>query len=127
VASELGLEAAIIESDSKSCMDAINGKLLEIPWRLNGFLDYISPFKSANPNWVFNWVFRDANEAPHCLAKWSLMNFLWGVYDFCNGPPSFVMHASRTVAGPSFVGCVVPFTFWLLFQMHIFSIKKKKS
>jgi hypothetical protein len=31
VASELGLEAAIIESDSKSCMDAINGKIPEIP------------------------------------------------------------------------------------------------
>jgi hypothetical protein len=90
VASELCLEAVIIESDSKSYMDAINGKLLEIPWRLNGFLDYISPLKSANPNWVFNWVFRDTNEAPHCLAWWSLMNFLWGVYDFCNGPPSFV-------------------------------------
>ena len=86
VASEPSLEAAIIESDSKSCMDAMNGKLLEIPWRLNGFLNYFSPFKSANPNWVFNWVFRDANEAPHCLARWSLMNFLWGVYDFCNGP-----------------------------------------
>ncbi len=30
VASELDLKAAIIESDSKSCMDAINGKILEI-------------------------------------------------------------------------------------------------
>jgi hypothetical protein len=31
VALELGLEATIIESDSKSCMDVINGKIPEIP------------------------------------------------------------------------------------------------
>jgi hypothetical protein len=38
--------ASIIESDFKSRMDAINGKIPEIPWRLNGFLDYICKKKN---------------------------------------------------------------------------------
>ena len=80
----------IIESDCKVCIDAISAGGKVIPWRLVNFVDTVKNVVSEHGHVIFNWVHREANQATHVLANWSLSQSCFGSFDMGFGPPSFV-------------------------------------
>ena len=90
LAEDLGLVAVQFESDSKQCMDAVNSRDVVIPWRVYSCISNVKYSFVAYPSWVFSWVNRKANGAPHTLARWSLFHRFWGPFNFYNGPQAFV-------------------------------------
>ena len=80
----------IIESDCKVCIDAIRVGGKVIPWRLVNFVDSVKNVISDYGHVFFNWVHREANQAAHVLANWSLSQSFFGSFDMGFGPPSFV-------------------------------------
>ena len=62
----------IIKSDCKVCIDAIRASGKLIPWRILNFVDSVKNVISDYGHLFFNWVHREANQAAHVLAKWSL-------------------------------------------------------
>jgi hypothetical protein len=84
------LVAVQFESDSKQCMDAVNSRDVVIPWRVYSCISNVKYCFVAHPSWVFSWVNRKANGAPHALTRWFLFHRFWGPFNFCNGPQAFV-------------------------------------
>ncbi|XP_030939755.1 uncharacterized protein LOC115964624 [Quercus lobata] len=78
------------ESDRKVCIDAIKGGGNLIPWRLLNFVDSVKNVITDYSHVSFNWVHREANQAAHVLANWSLNQYLFGSFDLGFGTPSFV-------------------------------------
>ena len=96
----------IIESDCKVCIDAIRVGGKVIPWRLVNFVDSIKNVISDYGHVFFNWVHREANQAAHVLANWSLSQSFYSSFDMRFGPPSFV-NVILAEAAQAFVSVVV--------------------
>ncbi len=52
---------------------------------------------------AFNWVYREANEAVHQLANWSLKNAFVGPFDLNHAPSSFISIISNEAMSSSIV------------------------
>ena len=90
IASNFSFCNCIIESDCKVCIDDIRASGKEIPWRLVNFVDSIKNVIRDFDHVLFNWVHREANQATHVLANWSLSQSFFGSFDVGFGPSSFV-------------------------------------
>ncbi|XP_030963966.1 uncharacterized protein LOC115985138 [Quercus lobata] len=90
LAANLDTDSIFIESDSKTCIDALKCPNQEAPWRIKTICNDVLALKSNFSNCSFSWVAREANVAAHVLAKWSLSNNYFGSFDVGLGPPCFV-------------------------------------
>jgi ribonuclease HI len=90
IAVELGVVRVFIESDSKSCVDCVNGSDIGCLWRIHTTISQITSFLSSHPAWSIGWVRREANQAAHFLAGWALRSGLWGVLFIPYAPLCFV-------------------------------------
>jgi hypothetical protein len=72
------LQKVMFESDSQICINAVTLASFKPPWRIHGLILDIEAATKHIPGSAFNWVYREANEAAHQLANWSLKNaFFW--------------------------------------------------
>ena len=90
LAANLDVDSISIESDSKSCIDALRCPNQDVPWRIKTICSDVLALKLNFTNCRFSWVAREANVAAHVLAKWSLSNNYFGSFDVGLGPPCFV-------------------------------------
>ena len=90
LATNLDVVAIAIESDSKSCIDALRCPNWDVPWRIKTICSDVLALKLNFSNCSFSGVAREANVAAHVLAKWSLSNNYFGSFDVGLGPPCFV-------------------------------------
>ena len=58
------------------CIEVIQGLSQSCPWRITSWRYIVSNVAEAFRVCIFNWVSREANKAPHVLARWSLKNRL---------------------------------------------------
>ncbi len=72
IASFMGLEKIIFESDSQTSIDCLNSRSGSGAWRIAGLIQDIISLSAAHSCLSFSWVRRGANSAPHVLADWSL-------------------------------------------------------
>ncbi|KAL3620460.1 hypothetical protein CASFOL_035372 [Castilleja foliolosa] len=73
----LNLKKAIIESDCLNAISWINGSSITSFWSANSAMEQIKRSWNCWPSWRFKFVSRNANGAPHALAKWaSSCNFV---------------------------------------------------
>ena len=86
----LDVDSISIESDSKSCIDALRCPNQDVPWRIKTICSDVLALKLNFTNCRFSWVAREANVVAHVLAKWSLSNNYFGSFDVGLGPPCFV-------------------------------------
>ena len=86
----LDVDSISIESDSKSCIDALRCPNWDVPWRIKTICSAVLALKMNFSNCSFSWVARDANVAAHVLTKWSLSNSYFGSFDVGLGPSYFV-------------------------------------
>ena len=90
MAANLDVDSIFIESDLKTCIDALRCPNQEAPWRIETICNDVLALKLNFSNCSFSWVAREANVAAHVLAKWSLSNNYFGSFDVGLGPPCFV-------------------------------------
>ena len=90
LAANLGFVSISIESDSKTCIDALCCPIRDVPWRIKTICSDVLALKMNFSNCTFSWVARNANVAAHVLAKWSLSNSYFGSFDVGLGPSCFV-------------------------------------
>ena len=90
LAANLDVDSIFIESDSKSCIDALRFPNRGVPWRIRTICFDVLALKLNFSNCRFSWVAREANVAAHVLAKWSLSNNYFGSFDVGLGPSCFV-------------------------------------
>ena len=90
MAANLDVDSISIESDSKTCIDALRCPNQEAPWRIKTICSDVLALNLNFSNCSFSWVAREANVAAHVLAKWSLSNNYFGSFDVGLGPPCFV-------------------------------------
>ncbi|KAL0013555.1 hypothetical protein SO802_000624 [Lithocarpus litseifolius] len=90
LAANLDVNSIFIESDSKSCIDALRFPNRNVPWRIRTICSDVLALKLNFSNCRFSWVAGEANVATHVLAKWSLSNNYFGSFDVGLGPPCFV-------------------------------------
>ena len=90
LAANLDVDSISIESDSKSCIDALRCRNRDVTWRIKTICSYVLALKLNFSNCSFSWMVREANVAAHVLAKWSLSNIYFGSFDVRLGPPCFV-------------------------------------
>ena len=90
LAANLDVDSISIESDSKSCIDALRCPNQDVPWRIKTICSDVLALKLNFTNCRFSWVAREANVVAHVLAKWSLSNNYFGSFDVGLGPPCFV-------------------------------------
>ena len=90
IAVELGIDRVFIESDSKNCVDCVNGSDIGCLWRIHTTISQITSFFSSHPAWFIGWVCREANQAAHFLVGWALRSGLWGVLNIPYEPLCFV-------------------------------------
>ena len=81
LADDMPSSQIIIESDSKSWIEAIKDGTDQSPWRLTNFVESARQAAESGVGMSFNWVYREANNAAHVLAKWSLNNSVYGSFD----------------------------------------------
>ena len=64
---------------------------LNIPWSIaiGTVIVEVRSILEGKPFWSIKWVKRNANRAPHVLARWSFLSSTWGPFDFCLGPQIF--------------------------------------
>ena len=90
LAANLGFVSISIESDSKTCIDALCCPIRDVPWRIKTICSDVLALKMNFSNCTFSWMARNANVAAHVLAKWSLSNSYFGSFDVGLGPSCFV-------------------------------------
>ena len=81
LADDMSSSQIIIESDSKSWIEAIKVGTDQSPWRLTNFVESARQAAESGVGVSFTWVYREANNAAHVLAKWSLNNSVYGSFD----------------------------------------------
>ena len=64
LASALGVEKVVFESDSQLCNDCFTDRQVSGSWRIVGLVNEFSSSYDANPFWSFSQVCRGANSAP---------------------------------------------------------------
>lgn len=96
VGKNLDAIAIYVESDFKSSVDSLVCSK-QVPWRVRGICTDISCTLQQIPHCFVNWVSREANNAAHILAKWSLLNNVYASFDLDNGSP-YVVSAIRLEA-----------------------------
>lgn len=84
-----GIERLIIESDSKSSIEALCLSFDVIHWRLQNWAKLMQAILTDFPHWYGTWIGREANQAPHSLAKWSPQHCYWGSFGFLFWTPIF--------------------------------------
>ena len=80
---------ALIESDSKVCIEALQELDSHVPWRISTIISDKLRLKALSHNVKYSWVPRDLNRAAHVLAKWSLKNCLAGIFVLVSAPSIF--------------------------------------
>ena len=68
-----GLSKVIVESNCKTCVEAVN-RIESCQWLIKSGVLIFVDLMSRLTWWKLCWVRRLANRAPHVLAKWSLHN-----------------------------------------------------
>ena len=86
----LDVDSIFIESDSKSCINALRFPNRDVPWRIRTICSDGLALKLNFSICRFSWVAREANVAAHVLVKWSLSNNYFGSFDVGLAPPCFV-------------------------------------
>ncbi|XP_075663409.1 uncharacterized protein LOC142632997 [Castanea sativa] len=76
----------MIEGDSQVCYRSITVQGMDTPWTIENIIHSVKSLASNLPFLSFRWVPREANEATHSLAKWSLLYSMYGSFDFGNSP-----------------------------------------
>jgi ribonuclease HI len=80
LASDQGWDRVCIESDSKICIDALQGHISYSSWWIQSCVSNLHSIFSSHPFWSFSWVKREANSASHHLVGWSLRNRSWEIF-----------------------------------------------
>uniref|UniRef100_A0A2N9EWR9 RNase H type-1 domain-containing protein n=1 Tax=Fagus sylvatica TaxID=28930 RepID=A0A2N9EWR9_FAGSY len=93
----------MFESDSQICINAVTLASFKPPWRIHGLILDIEAATKHIPGSAFNWVYREANEAAHQLANWSLKNAFVGSFDLNHAPSSFISIISNEAVSSSIV------------------------
>lgn len=78
-----------LDSDSKTCIEAVKYEAKKSPWRLINFVESVRHVTESSVGISFNWGHREANNSAHVFAKWSLSNSVYGSFDL-GFSPSFV-------------------------------------
>ena len=96
-----GLSKVIVESDCKTCVEAVN-RIESCHWLIKlGVLIFVD-LMSTLTWWKLCWVRGLTNRAPHVLAKWSLHNLSQGPMNFCIDPQSFVSICNKDISRSQF-------------------------
>ena len=98
LAEPLNSTPIMLEGDSQVCFKSITVQGMDIPWAIENVIQSLKYLASKFPFLSFRWFPREANEAAHTLAKWSLMYSLYGSFDFGNNP-SCIVKVIRKEAG----------------------------
>ena len=81
LADDMSSSQIIIESNSKSWIEAIKDAADQSPWRLINFVESARQAAESSVGMSFNWVCRIVNNAAHELTKWSLNNSVYGSFN----------------------------------------------
>ena len=68
LAANLDVDSISIESDSKSCIDALRCPNQDVPWRIKTICSDVLALKLNFTNCRFSWVAREANVATHDIV-----------------------------------------------------------
>ena len=72
-----------LDSDSKTCIEAVKYEAKKSPWRLINFVESVRHVTESSVGISFNWGHREANNSAHVFAK------VYGSFDL-GFSPSFV-------------------------------------
>ena len=103
IAVDRKLQKVMFENNSQICINAITLASFKPPWRIHGLILDIEATTKYIPGSAFNWVYREANEAAHQLANWSLKNAFFGPFDLNHAPSSFISVISNEAVSSSIV------------------------
>ena len=98
LAEPLNSAPIMLEGGSQVCFKSITVQGMDIQWAIENVIQSLKYLAFKFPFLPFRWFPREANEAAHTLAKWSLMYSLYGSFDFGNNP-SYIVKVIRKEAG----------------------------
>ena len=67
LADDMSSSQIIIESNSKSWIEAIKDAADQSPWRLINFVESARQAAESSVGMSFNWVYREANNVAHAI------------------------------------------------------------
>ncbi|KAF3967256.1 hypothetical protein CMV_008722 [Castanea mollissima] len=90
VAVNRGFANVVVESDVKSCIEALNAPTDAVPWRISSISADTLSWACRGQQFVFKWSPRDANKAAHVLASWCLGKNVFGCFGQGYAPRPFL-------------------------------------
>ena len=90
VAVNYGFEYVVVESDAKTCIDALKGPFDEVPWRISSIIADTFLWAFCGQQFVSRRSPRESNKAAHVLASWCLGKNLSGCFDQGYAPSPFM-------------------------------------
>ena len=77
---EWGFENVVVESDAKTCIEALKASTDAVPWRISIISADTLFWASCGQQFVFSWSPRESNKAAHVLASWCHKKNLSGCF-----------------------------------------------
>ena len=77
---ERGFENVVVESDAKTCIEALKASTDAVPWRISIISADTLFWASCGQQFVFRWSPRESNKAAHVLASWCHKKNLSGCF-----------------------------------------------
>ena len=95
LASQMYFKKVIIEGDSENCVEVVTNSSVSVHWRIANFVDEVRLLSVSFDKLEFMWVYGNAYEAAHVLAKLSLSNSCPSYFVDGLGPSLFVNVISK--------------------------------
>ena len=90
VAVNCGFENVVVESDAKTCIEALEAPIDAVPWRISTITADTLSWAFCGQQFIFRWSPRESNKAAHVLASWCLGKNLSGCFGQGYAPSPFM-------------------------------------
>ena len=80
----------IFDGDFRSFIEELRDGGAAFPWRINNFVGGVRLLLESSLNVSFSQVNHEANRAAYSLARWSMLNSIFGTFDLGNSLTAFI-------------------------------------